>query len=77
MGKWPNAAEILKNNAYLHPDKMGAKDLGKPEGEPKGGCGGKLAGSCKDGVFVRRKGNTVAGGQVKGSVTLVDSGDTY
>lgn len=29
MGKWLNAADVLKNNAYLHPDKMGAKDLGR------------------------------------------------
>lgn len=27
MGKWLNAADILRNNAYLHPNKMGAKDL--------------------------------------------------
>jgi fatty-acyl-CoA synthase len=27
MGKWLNAGEILKNNAYLNPNKMGAKDL--------------------------------------------------
>ncbi|MGD9118121.1 MAG: class I adenylate-forming enzyme family protein [Dehalococcoidia bacterium] len=29
MGKWPNAADVLRNNAYLHPDKMGAKDLSR------------------------------------------------
>lgn len=29
MGKWLNAADVLRNNAYLHPDKMGAKDLGR------------------------------------------------
>jgi fatty-acyl-CoA synthase len=29
MGKWPNAADVLRNNAYLYPDKMGAKDLNR------------------------------------------------
>jgi fatty-acyl-CoA synthase len=29
MKKWLNAADILRNNAYLHPDKMGAKDLNR------------------------------------------------
>ncbi len=29
MGKWLNAGDMLRNNAYLHPDKMGAKDLGR------------------------------------------------
>lgn len=29
MGKWLNAGDMLRNNAYLHPDKMGAKDLSR------------------------------------------------
>jgi len=29
MGKWLNAGDVLRNNAYLHPDKMGAKDLSR------------------------------------------------
>jgi fatty-acyl-CoA synthase len=29
MGKWPNAADVLRNNAFLHPNKMGAKDLSR------------------------------------------------
>lgn len=29
MGKWLNAGDILRNNAYLHPNKMGAKDLSR------------------------------------------------
>jgi fatty-acyl-CoA synthase len=29
MGKWLNAADVLRNNAYLHPDKMGVKDLSR------------------------------------------------
>jgi len=29
MGKWLNPAGILRCNAYLHPDKMGAKDLSR------------------------------------------------
>ncbi|MFP3976037.1 MAG: class I adenylate-forming enzyme family protein [Dehalococcoidia bacterium] len=29
MGKWLHAGDILRNNAYLHPDKMGAKDLSR------------------------------------------------
>jgi len=27
--KWLNAADVLRNNAYLHPDKMGIKDLSR------------------------------------------------
>jgi fatty-acyl-CoA synthase len=29
MGKWLNAGDVLRNNAYLHPDKMGAEDLSR------------------------------------------------
>ncbi|MDD1778688.1 MAG: AMP-binding protein, partial [Candidatus Helarchaeota archaeon] len=29
MSRWLNAADVLRNNAYLHPDKMGAKDLSR------------------------------------------------
>jgi fatty-acyl-CoA synthase len=29
MGKWLNAADMLRNNAFLHPDKMGVKDLSR------------------------------------------------
>jgi len=29
MGKWLNAGDVLRNNVYLHPDKMGAKDLSR------------------------------------------------
>ena len=29
MGKWLNAGDVLRNNAYLHPYKMGAKDLSR------------------------------------------------
>ncbi len=29
MGQWLNAADTLRNNAYLHPDKIGAKDLNR------------------------------------------------
>ena len=27
--KWLNAADVLRNNAYLHPNKMGIKDLSR------------------------------------------------
>ena len=29
MHKWLNAADVLRNNSYLHPNKMGAKDLNR------------------------------------------------
>ena len=29
MSKWLTAAGILRNNAYMHPNKMGAKDLSR------------------------------------------------